>query len=259
MSKQEDEAFAKWKEELAAKLQNPEDQELWNKFTEKELARDLYRGTIREADYYRRLNELDKTKKDLEQRDKQLKDDVERLDAWYAKESVERVQLQKERDEAMKKLHELGLGDDNEPSVARRDEVEELKKTLSMVNERTPKVLADLTRVAIKSMKEGFDIDPDAIVQYSMKNRVDINRAYEVLTQEAREKKTQEDIEKRIADAREEATREALSKIPQPGFVRPNPAMSPAYQRLVDGVKSKGDSERVSRAVAALRELEAGR
>lgn len=258
MSKQEDEAFAKWKEELGAKLQNPEDKELWSKFTEKELARDLYRGTIREADYYRRLNELDKSKKDLDQRDRQLKDDVERLDAWYAKESVERVQLQKERDEAMKKLSELGL-DGAEPSVARRDEVEELKRTLSMVNERTPKVLADLTRVAIKSMKEGFDVDPDAIVQFSMKNRVDINRAYEVLTQEARDKKAQADVEKRIEEAKEEARREALSKIPQPGFVRPNQVASPAYQRLVEGAKPKGDVDRVSRAVAALRELESGR
>src|SRR5512143_2553083 len=100
MSKKEDEAFAKWVDELAEKVETGE-AEAFKVWAKTDAAREVFRGTIGQAELYRRMNEVASEKKEIESA-------REELQSWYEEEAPKNEALLRERDELRKQLAELG-------------------------------------------------------------------------------------------------------------------------------------------------------
>ncbi len=224
----------------------------------------VFAGHLREADYYRRLNEQNAEQRKLEQERAQLYQ-------WYEAEAPknqkliqERENLARELENTRKKALEFGLEDDDlgTPKAVRdavqREELEKVKeewaKKYQLFDKALPHLLGNLSDIAYKSMKENMDVSPSQVIKYSMDNNVDPVRAYDALTYEERERRATKAREEELTKAREQGRREALSKFPSPDNIRPNgPSI---IDTLRAGATAPSTSrDRVSAAVAEFMEM----
>jgi hypothetical protein len=209
MSKREDEAYAAWLEELIAEYPD----ELRDKAKEalsSPVARErLYRGTIRQDDYYRRLNEIEDAKKELES----ARDE---LYAWYEEESPKQEVLITERDLLKKQLADRA-GDPPAAAGVPGFSIEDLAvlkakaEKIEVLDKIIPAVLADSMAIAKDAVKNNFEYDPHEVMRLSLQHGVEPYKAYEHLTSDQRRKryeKEQEDEKKKWV---EEGRRQALT------------------------------------------------
>ena len=244
MSKKEDEAYAKWAEEVAGQL--PDDKrEAWKALTDADQLREVYRGSLREADYYTRLNRFNEEKKTheetLSQKAKELESTKERINTWYQTESKKNQELldAKERLEAQLQQVRKGSGDymddfDDSSRVPPMNtkELDELKARFKALDERQlrldtqlPNFLSEYGDILVEAQSEGYAIKPSKLVQDVLQKGVGLRAAYEEQTKEARLKRAEEDLDKKIEVARKEAYEKAktemTNKLSSPDGLKP--------------------------------------
>lgn len=282
MSKREDAEFEAWKKETRGKL-DPSLQDKFDALTSHESSKELFRGYLRENEFYTRLNEQNAEKQKIAKERESLAAEVAQFQrqrteiaSWWQAEKpkneklvAEKKQLEQKVKALEAKLNDLdpdstdaprGRGKDSEMTDDQRAEIDEVKKSLAAANARLeaidsniPQFVGKLGRVIKNSLKEGFDIDPDKVVELSLNNGADPEVAYYQLTYEEREKRAKADFEKKLKEAEEKGRREALSTRPSQDFLRP------AGPTVVDRIreKSSGPMDRRALVDAAVEEFRA--
>ena len=280
--KREDAEIEAWKKETRGKL-SPAVQAQFDALTGDETSKEVFRGYLREGEFYTRLNEqkaeADKIKKEKESlaaEVAQFQRQRTEITSWWQQEKPKNERLVDEKKKLEAKVNELASKlkeidpDSTEAPGGRRSsemndeaktEIEDVKAQLKATTARLeaidgnlPRFVGSLGKVIRNSIKEGYDIDPDKIVELSLNNGADPEIAYYQLTYAEREKRSKEDFEKKLKDAEEKGRREALSTRPSQDFLRP------AGPSVVDRIreKSTGPMDRramVDDAVSMFREL----
>jgi hypothetical protein len=168
-----------------------------------------------------------------------------RLKEWFESEAPKNAQLVAANADYASRLatyeqtlKDLGLEDGDlgrptsrgaNPSVARKDELEELKRELkqefdqriNVIDQAFPALMGELSNIMQKTIKEGYSIDPRDVIQYAGENRVTPLQAFESLTQSERAKRAEESAKANEEKWKEIGRREALSKLPSPAYLKP--------------------------------------
>lgn len=260
MSKREDEAYAKWIEELAEKVE-PEEAEALQVWAKSTAAREVFRGTIGQAELYRRMNAIDQEKKEIEAARSELQ-------SWYEEEAPKNEALIAERDALRQQLAELGLagppaavGTPSAPAIS-PEELAGLKakaEKVEVLDKLIPAVLGDMGRVIRDSIKNDFDVDPNEVIQYSLKNSVVPWNAYLEITAEERKHRLEADREAERKKWIEQGRREALSTH-SPDHLQPS---GPSVVDYLKGLNEKAGAAgatveaptKDSRVAAAMKEF----
>lgn len=222
MSRREDEAFAAWLQEVVNEF--PEEQrDTAKQLLDAPVARErFYRGTLRSDEFYRRLNELEAAKQELEA----AKQDIY---TWYEEEAPKQEALLQERDLLKAQLAELGAGDappqaglpgftteDLAALRAKAEKIEALDKVI-------PAVIADMAAITYDAHKNNFDIDPREVMRVSLQQGVEPWKAYELQTQQQRQKRYEEQFEEEKRKWIEEGRRQAItSRNGSPDHIQPS-------------------------------------
>lgn len=280
MSKREDAEFDAWKKETRGKL-DPSLQDKFDALTSHESSKELFRGYLRESEFYTRLNEQNAEKQKIAKERESLAAEVAQFQrqrteiaSWWQTEKPKNEKLVAEKAKLEQKVKALeakmadldpdstdapnGRGKGSEMNDDQKAEIDEVKKSLAAANARLeaidaniPQFVGKLGKVIKNSLKEGFDIDPDKVVELSLNNGADPEVAYYQLTYEEREKRAKADFEKKLKEAEEKGRREALSTRPSQDFLRP------AGPTVVDRIreKSTGPMDRRALVDAAVEEF----
>lgn len=248
MSKKEDAAFKQWVDELAGKVE-PEEAEAFKKWATTDAARDVFRGTIGQAELYRRMNELAATRQELEQ--------------WYEQEAPKNAQLLAEKEELLRQLEELGTG--APPPAASTPtplispaEIESLKQQAAKaetLDRLLPAVLGDMGFVLKDSIKNNFDIDPREVIKLSLQKGIEPYRAYEDLTAAERVKREEARQEEERKKWFEEGRRSAMTN--SPDHLKPSGPSVVDYLHELNKQQGAAPS-RDDRLSAALKEFTEG-
>jgi DNA repair exonuclease SbcCD ATPase subunit len=267
MSKREDAEFDEWKKETRGKL-SPSVQAQFDALTGDPTSKEVFRGYLREGEFYTRLNEtkaeadrIKKEKESLAAEVTQFQRQRTEIASWWQNEKLEeKVQkLEQKLDGLDPDSTDTGKGRNSEMNDDRLAEIEEVKAQLKATQGRLeaidgnlPRFVGSLGKVIRNSIKEGFDIDPDKIVELSLNNGADPEVAYYQLTYADREKRAKEDFDKKLKDAEEKGRREALSTRPSQDFLRP------AGPTVVDRIREKSNpTDRRQLVDAAVEEFRA--
>jgi hypothetical protein len=257
VSKREDEKLEAWKADFRNMLPE-EKREAFDAIADLDVVRDeLFRGTIRQKDYYTRLNEFNEEKSEFEQEKQKVEAFRDQLYQWYDEEGPKNETLIQERDMLRAQLEELGT--DNPPSAGSPISTEELAALKAKVDNADkldkilPTVLSDQMAIAIDAVKNGFDIDPREVMKISLQHNVTPYKAYEHLTAAQRsqryEKAREEEREKWKEEGRREAT--SASNGSPDHISQTGPSVVDYLQR-----PEQEDTDHNTRVAAALQRLE---
>lgn len=255
MGKREQDQFNKWAKEVAAKL--PENlRNSWvavtdNDYPERE---ELMNGFLRQEDYTRKTTDLSKRADELESARQELEGQRQQLVDWYQGTNTEYQRMYSE-------YNRMNGTDPNRSNAseelqAMKREKDALLQRIQQVDQGAWTMATQLSALSHRALKDGYSFDPNAIAAYSAKNHVPLETSWEILTREERKAKADEDIQKRIETAREEARREAMSKMASPdSFGNTTPTNS-----VVDSIRNNtGISDDQKRREQALKDFyEAG-
>lgn len=247
MSKKENEDFGAWVEEVIGSF--PADkQDLAREVLNSDVSRDrFFRGTIRQDDYYRRLNELNEERKELES----TKDE---LASFYEEQLADQEALIAERDLLKAKLAERsgdpppaagipGFSTEDLAALkAKADKIDALDKIM-------PAVMADMAAVQYDAIKNNFDYDPREVMRLSLQHGTEPYKAYEYLTKDQRQNRYEEAQKKERDKWIEEGRRQALSA--KNGSPDQLPHSGPSVFDRLQG-KDTPESTHQSRVAAAL-------
>jgi len=270
----EDALYQEWINEFKAK--KPEAAAALDALVQADPEREVFRGVLRERDYYTKLNDYNTEKQKLEAEKVRVLGTARQQQEWHTKADAEYKRAIQEKKTLTTRLRALEdkaseFGVDIEspsdgPGATSRGnggsvvdenfskELELLRGKVEFFDKALPKVLGDLTGVIRESLKEGYDVDPQDILAYASENNVDTRTAFAELTREEREKRTERLFNDELDKAREEGRREALSKLPGPDRIRQN------GPTVVDALLDKDrvgltNQERVSAAVKDFLEM----
>jgi hypothetical protein len=265
MSQSEDQKYQEFLKEVKSKLP-AELQANLDAIAGTEAGKEIFRGGLREKDYYTRLNALAAEKETI-------KSTAAKQTEWYnefqgAKGRLESRAQEAERLKAKLRAYEdkasefgLDLEDVRDASDTRRssapaavsdssasEELKALREKVEFFDKALPKVLGDLVSIARESIRENFDVDPLQVVQFASENQVDPRTAFSELTKAEREKRASDSLKAQLEKAKEEGRQEALSKLQGPDRIRPSgPTI---VDNLTDKAAAFGDHRsRVDEAV----------
>lgn len=257
MSKKEDAAFKEWAQGLVEEVEDNEVEAL-NAWLALPVAREVFRGTVGQAELYRRMNEIKAKNDELDAKEEQL-------NHWYEENAPVVEAVAKERDELKAQLAALGSGG---PPPAEgtgvnisKDELAKLQAETSkigVIDKLLPSVLTDVARITRDSIKNDFDIDPGEVIQQAIKRGVQPWRAYLELTGPEREKRAEASREEEKKKWFEEGRRSAATNSPD-HFQPSGPSVVDFLQSLNKTVEQGGktaptQSERTAAALQMLRE-----
>ncbi len=244
MSKREDGEYQKWLDDL--KRDNPDLAANLDALAATEAGKELFRGNAkREPEFYRRLNEYNEKEKELQaenakftQKQREFEEIVKQQNEWYesAKPTVDVLKsraaeadvLQAKLEAVQKKLNDLGVqmpvDSPTTPNPAPRSagedillkQLEEIQQRQRMMDQAFPQVMGEFLSVVHRAQKEGFDVDPREVLATVYKDKVTPSQAYENMTRDERDKRSQEKYATDLKNAKEEGAREALSKLNGP-------------------------------------------
>lgn len=249
--KEKDPGFAEFIAEVRSdvgKIEDAETKAAWERVLgDEERARQIFRGGLREKDYYRRLNDINTEKESLAA-------DRAKWEQWHAKANADYTKAVAERDAAVAELEsqavafeKAGLDDDAARLRAKKDtlpaeaalaemrrELDELKAGraqletgLNNVTAGAPALTAAFVKKARQLAKEGFEFDEEEVLKQIYKG-TDPNLAFEDAVREQREKRAADDLEKKLAEARKAGREEALTATAAPDAFAPG-FMSPFF------------------------------
>jgi DNA repair exonuclease SbcCD ATPase subunit len=251
LSKKEDAAYEAWLKEIKTKY--PDVTEHLDAFAGTDAGREIFRGGLREADYYRRLNEFRDQRDQFERQQQKFKEDVTKQYSWWEQAQPAFQQAQQEAQELKSKLaayedqmKEYGMDPkdvkaaipavDTNTNNMTNQQLEQLRQQVQMMDQAFPQVLTGMLAAQQQAFQEGLPFDPAKVVQEVYQNRVDPLTAWNRLTTEQRQGKVREQLQKELDKAREEGRKEALSKVSGPDRM-----MRPAGPSVVDVLR--GDAE----------------
>ena len=251
LSKKEDAAYKTWLDEIKAK--NPDVAETLDAFAETDAGREIFRGGLREADYYRRLNEIRDQRDEFSREQEKFKADVTKQYSWWEQAKPahdaavkEAADLKQKLAAYQEQLKEYGVDpkdvgaatppqDTNNMS---QQEIAQLRAQVQMMDQAFPQVLTGMLAAQQKAIQEGLPFEPDKVVQEVYTNRVDPMTAFDRITAEQRQEKVREQLETKLEEAREEGRKEALSKISGP-----DRGLRPAGPSVVEALRGDATVE----------------
>jgi len=255
VSKREDEQFQAWVEEVSKKTK-PEEADAFKLWAESDAAREVFRGTIGQAELYRRMNELAETRKELEAARGEL-------EAWYEEEAPKNEHLLKERDELKAQLEALGSGGPppaagTGSAISAQDlaELNAKANKAEVLDRLLPAVLGDMSAVLKDSIKNNFDIDPREVIKLSLQQGIEPYRAYEVLTADERQKRYEASQEAEKKKWFEEGRRAAMTN--SPDHLQPSGPSVVDYLKDLGKDPAKKSPEKDDRVASALKEFAEG-
>lgn len=266
MGRKEDTAYAEWLAEIKAK--HPDVAPQLDSFAETEAGREIFRGGLREADYYRRLNEIRDEKAEIEAKAREIEEQGQQQISWWQEAKpefdraiAERQEYERKLEAYENKLKEIGV----EPKVAVptaqppavNRELEDLKSRVSLMDAAYPQVMMGLFQAQQAAIREGLQFDPNQVIQKVYKDKVDPLTAFNQLVAPQREEQAKALLQQELEKAKEEGRREALSKLSGP-----DRAVRPSGPSIVDALRGDATvlTDERSRRDAAVRdwmELEA--
>ncbi len=246
MSKKEDTAYQEWIDEIRTKLPAELHTNL-DALIGTDVGKEIFRGGLREADYYKRLNEHNTAKAKF---DKDVKEQAD----WFAVEQPKNVALIAEVNKLRKDLltHKAELiaaGLEVPPevtkavdqsqgaSVQNNSDLEQIKRQLQFLDKALPQVIGKAMALTARLTRENYSVDPNAVFQHAAENGVDLDAAFETLTATERNKRSEVKREEEIKAAKEEGAREALAKLSGP-----DRAMRPAGPSVFDTMNATKDT-----------------
>jgi hypothetical protein len=271
MSEKEDAERSAWLESVKKDFASDPDAlaALDKVFTHPAATERFYRGTLRQDEFHRRLNETHAMKTELEQQRLQVLEAAQQVQNYYATEGPKNEALLKHKQvlEAEKAALEAALlarGEEprsilrqpQEPPVsagsqALQNEVEALKQQLATITNTLPVYLNDSIQATYEIVKNGWDVDPRAVLDYSLTRGVRASEALQQLTAKQRQDRQESEIQKRIDEAKEQAKRELMAAHPTSDFTR----ATPRFHRVEDMQKAMDAlGNRESRRDAAIAE-----
>ncbi len=274
MSAEEDAKYAAWKADVAKEFADPELQNAFEKLSNSPVARDkFFRGTLRQEEFHRRLNEVNTEKGTLAQQRQALEEEAAKVVDWYKSEAPKnevllktKANLEAQLAAYQNALIERGVDPSNftqqTPAQQRAaasgtdaQQVVELQRQIALMNQQLPLIIADVAQVNHQIVKEGWDVDPATVLQYSIQRGVRATDALAQLTADQRQKRDAETLEKRLAAAREEGKRELMAAHPTSDFGRGAPRL--AVSEMQKQLNSLGDrDQRREAAIAEARRLQ---
>jgi hypothetical protein len=283
MKKQTKESYEEWVRGLETKLAaSPEKLEHFRSIIADESIATYVAGSVMaEKEFYRRTNDVVEKEKTLAQletenqaRYNQLTNDAIELKKWadtvspQVDAAVNEARYLREREAlAMAKLKEFGLEGElantkpvGDPVAVTADnplwgEIQVLRQRQAMMDANFPAAIEQMATVLTRSHKEGFDFDPKELIKTASQNNVDLNRAYELQTAEARAAKLKVDIDKRIEAARAEGERQALTRLSSPDRLGATRAIPDQFTGGDGANKLTQQPQRVDRAVEEFMKL----
>lgn len=251
MVKEKDD-FPRWLEEKKGSLKSARAQQALATLLEENpdfVKEDWYRGTLRQEEFHRRLNETHDEKRGVEEATKKLQAaqaafqaEKTRWTGWYkenapkAKAAVDEAAVLRKK-VAMLEARKDDLEDDPTLSEGRKhamtneyeeainglkEQVSQLGQRLESVDNNIPGFIAEHTAAMEMSRDEGFKVDPHELTNLALNNNITPRQAYMHMTRELRETKAKEDYDKAIKDAEERGRRAALNDRPSPDHIRPS-------------------------------------
>lgn len=245
MAKKKDPGFEEFLEEIKGKvagIDDPEKKAAWSKVLSEDAdsLKLVFRGGLREADYYRRLNAINEEKQALNEQ-KQKWDAYEgefRSEYDRMKARSDALEAQLKRKEA--DLREAGLDDeadevkrkrqnmvDEQELGALKKKVEELAgfreeatDALRKISAGSPAFTAAFAKAQRRFAKEGYDFDEEEVLHRVLKDQVPIEVAFEDAVRDQRKKREQEERRAEIEKAKEEARQEERTKHSAPDSIR---------------------------------------
>lgn len=218
MSKREDQDYAAWMEEIKATLPNEDAVEAFETFAATDTGREVYRGNLREKDYYTRLNKLNSDKEDFISEKEELKQAQNELTEWFENEEPVRAALIKERDELRQQLKggksPDGGGPPSAVSGVSQEEIALLRAKASKIDAMDkilPSVMGDFGRAIQDAARNNYDVDPAEIMQTASSKGMDPYRAYMELTAEQRKSREADAVKQEQKKWFEEGRKAALS------------------------------------------------
>lgn len=271
MSKKEDADRSAWLEEVKKHFaSDPDALAALDKVMTHPASTDVfYRGTLRQDEFHRRLNEVNAEKQQIAAMQEQYNAEIQKVNAYYATEGPKNEALLKHKQvlEAEKAALEAALlargeeprallGRPQERQVSEQESalvgrIAELERALGTMSSTLPVFLTDAQEVSFEIAKNGWNVSPKAVMDFALTRGVRASQALAELTVQERQQRQEAEIQKRIDAAREEAKRELMAAHPTSDFAR----STPRYARVEDMQKAMtalGDRE--SRRDAAIEE-----
>lgn len=247
MGRKEDNAYSEWLDEIKAK--HPDIAPTLDSLAETDAGREIFRGGLREADYYRRLNEIRDEREEIERRALEVEEEGQRQVSWWQEakptydSALETAQEYQRRLEAFQA--QLKGEDEVDPKNAysnggapavNNKELEELKQRVQLMDSAYPQVMLGLFKAQQAAMQEGLAFDPNQVLDKVYREKVTPIQAFDQLVKPQREEKAKHMLENELNKAREEGRREALSKLSGP-----DRAVRPSGPSIVDALR--GDAQ----------------
>lgn len=261
MSKKEDAAYQAWLQDVKSKVP-AEKRELFDQFISDEVVgKEIFRGGLREADYYRRLNELGETRREVEA-------EKIRLTSWYEAEKPKNQALLEKVSELEAKLAKRREAFDDEEDLmtdkqraAEAEKISKLEKELAEVRSSQREAfsaflpaLVDMTDITHELVKGGWKTSPREVISYAQKNNVDPRTAFYALTADERTDRERDERKKQEEKWKEEGRREAMAKVSSPDNLRVS-AGPTVVDQLRKPMTTDNPNERIKRASQAFSEL----
>lgn len=255
MSRKEDAAYGDWLDDIKSK--NPDVADHLDALAETDAGREIYRGGLREADYYRRLNEVRDAKQEL---DREAQEQV----TWWQEAKPEYERAVTERDEALARLEATNVNDPNgsggngapnPPLPTNPQELELIKQRMTAMDQAYPQVMLGMFEAQQAALQEGLKYKPDEVLQRAFEKRIKPIDAFNELVTDQRQEKAKFMLEGELDKARQEGYKQALSKISGPDKI-----MSTRGPSIVDALSGTAEvitdeRERRDAAVAEYIEL----
>jgi hypothetical protein len=215
MSRKEDEAYAEWLDEI--KSNHPEVADSLEALAETDAGRELFRGGLREKDYYRRLNEIRDARTELDE-------ETQKQVSWWQEAKPEYERALAERDEALQKLEAAsmnrgggGNGNGTPPSNPQNQkELEDLRNRLMAMDQAYPQVMLGMFEAQQAALREGLEYKPDEVLKRAFEKKMRPIEAFNEIVATQRHEKAKSMLEGELNKAREEGYKQALSKLSGP-------------------------------------------
>jgi hypothetical protein len=213
MSRKEDAAYEEWLDEI--KESHPDVADTLDSLAETDAGRELFRGGLREKDYYRRLNEIRDARQEIE------REGQEQV-SWWEQAKPEYERAIQERDEAVAQLEAAGMnrehGGNGSPPPSDK-ELEQMKARLAAMDQAYPQVMLGMFEAQQAALREGLEYKPDEVLQEAFKKKISPLQAFNEIVAPQRQEKAKGMLESELNKAREEGRKEALSKLSGPDRV----------------------------------------
>jgi len=247
VSKKEDTAYQEWFNEIRSKLP-AELQPNLDALVGTDAGKEIFRGGLREADYYRRLNEQAEAKA-------QFDAEVREQSTWFETEKPKNQRLVNEVNQLRKDLltHKAELiaaglevpkevkeavDQSQGASMQDKNELEQIKKQMQFLDKALPQMLIKSMNMANRLIKENYTVTPEAVFQHAAEKGVDLDAAFEYLTADERASRADKKLAEKLKEAEERGAREALAKLSGP-----DRSMRPAGPSVFDAIVAKdGDT-----------------